>query len=93
MDKFNNHLFSTALVQKQIPKELILFIISLIKELQKNIQIDYFQVFEIRKGVLTHTQEIPEYRKEYPLPILVENCKLFFIDSGEYSTLLFDHEY
>lgn len=93
MNKFNNNLYMTKAVKEELPTEVLLLIISLVQNLHKDIEVDYLQVIEIRNNVLIHKQEVPEYRKGYTLPIPVKRCKLFFIDNGESSTLMFNHEY
>ncbi len=94
MKKFNNLIFTTRAVKEELPEEVLLFIVGLVKNMHKEIkEVDYLQVITIENNTLIHTQEIPEYKKEYILSISTENCKLFFIDSGEYSTLMFNHEY
>ena len=94
MKKFNNLIFTTRAVKEELPEEVLLFIVGLVKNMHREVkEVDYLQVITIENNTLIHTQEIPEYKKEYILSISTENCKLFFIDSGEYSTLMFSHEY
>ncbi len=94
MNKFNNLIFTTRAVKEELPQEVLLFIVGLVQNMHKEIkEVDYLQVITIENNTLIHTQEIPEYKKEYMLSIPIENCKLFFIDNGEYSTLMFNHEY
>ncbi len=75
----------------------------------KNTDIDYLQVFEFicdTDGAITkdptktymqriiHTQEVPEYRKEYDFPAgSVINGKIFVIDDGDHCTMLWADEY
>ncbi len=87
MRKFQNTIFMTKTVKAEIPWDLILFIVSIVQNMPKDIEVDYLQV------ILIHKQEEPEYHKEYTLKIPTKKCKLFFIDNGEYSTLMFSHEY
>ncbi len=94
MKKFNNLIFTTRAVKEELPQEVLLFIVGLVQNMHKEVkEVDYLQVFEIEGCTLTHKQEIPEYKKVYTLLTTIKNCKLFFIDSGEYSTLMFNHEY
>lgn len=62
-------------------------------------QMDYLQVFELEPEgdhqKIIHTQEEPNYRKEYSLnfgdkPI---QAKIFAIDDGDHSTMLLAEEY
>ena len=62
------------------------------------VDIDYLQVFSLYvkngKQVITHTQEVPEYKREYVFNIgTAINAKIYVIDSGTYSTMLFAQEY
>ena len=93
MRKFQNTIFMTRTVKEEIPWDLILYIVSLVQNMPKDIEVDYLQTIDIRDNLLTHKQEEPEYQKEYTLKILTKKCKLFFIDNGQYSTLMFSHEY
>ena len=94
MKKFNNLIFTTRAVKEELPEEVLLFIVGLVKNMHREVkEVDYLQVIAIRNNTLIHTQEIPEYKKSYTLLTTINSCKLFFIDSGEYSTLMFSHEY
>ena len=94
MKKFNNLIFTTRTIKEELPEEVLLFIVGLVQNMHKEVkEVDYLQVFEIEGCTLTHKQEIPEYKKVYTLLTTINSCKLFFIDSGEYSTLMFSHEY
>ena len=62
---------------------------------------DYLQVFEI-KGTgdgctIKHSQEVPSYTRTYEFKkVRVQaelEMKIFVIDAGEYSTMLFAEEY
>ena len=94
MKKFNNLIFTTRAVKEELPEEVLLFIINLLRNLHKEIpEVDYLQVLKIRNNILILKQEVPEFRKAYLLPTSVSRCKLFFIDSLHYSTLMFNYEY
>ncbi len=62
---------------------------------------DYLQVFNIRKEgkriVINQSQEVPEYSCTYEIDIediqIEDEIKVYVIDSGEYSTMLFPSEY
>ena len=62
------------------------------------VDIDYLQVFSLsaqngRQRVI-HTQEVPEYKREYVFNIgTAIDAKIYVIDSGTYSTMLFAQEY
>lgn len=71
-------------------------------EQDKNMKIDYLQVFRIKHIIdnekynlcITHSQEVPQYEKEYLFyvdnPV---NEKVYVIDSGDYTTMLLADEY
>ena len=59
---------------------------------------DYLQVFSLSekdgKQIIIHTQEVPEYEKEYVLNITpVTTGKVFVIDDNTHSTMLMNYEY
>ena len=66
-----------------------------------NIEVDYLQVFKLRKIsdeiIIEHTQEEPEYKASHRFKLgyldLGEVNKVYVIDSGEYSTMLLPEEY
>lgn len=94
MKKFENAIYVTNTVKEELPEEVLLFIINLVRNLHKEIpEVDYLQVLKIRNNILILKQEVPEFRKAYILPNSVNRCKLFFIDSLHYSTLMFNYEY
>ncbi|MBW6411330.1 DUF960 domain-containing protein [Clostridium weizhouense] len=85
-----------------IHMQLLLWnLIDTLKE-DKNIEVDYLQVFRFKHITnnekynlsITHSQEVPEYKKEYLFN--VDNPiseKVFVIDSGDYATMLLAEEY
>ena len=74
--------------------------IDLLKD-EENVELDYLQVFRIRKEgkniVISQSQEVPEYSCTYEIELediqIDDEIKLYVIDSGEYSTMLFPSEY
>lgn len=64
-------------------------------------ELDYLQVFRIRKCkegvVIEHSQEVPEYKEKYVLTLkdieVEENIKVFVIDDYVYSTMMLAEEY
>lgn len=68
---------------------------------KENVQIDYLQVFELRKEgvsiIIEHSQEESKYRAVYSSELqdveLNRKMKIYVIDSGEYSTMLIPEEY
>ena len=66
-----------------------------------NIEVDYLQIFKVSKEenkiIINQSQEVPEYSCKYEIEIkdiqINNEIKLYVIDSGEYSTMLFPYEY
>lgn len=100
---FNNKRYITSGIQQELPLEMQILLWQMINNMEGSIQQDYLQVFTFtrnndatdnRQQIIEHTQECPDYRKEYrfdcPEPL---QLKIFVIDSGEYSTMLLAEEY
>ena len=93
---FNNQKFITKSVSENVPPTLQLIMWELIRQLP--VDIDYLQVFSLSaqngRQRITHTQEVPDYKREYVFNIgTAINAKIYVIDSGTYSTMLFAQEY
>jgi len=66
-----------------------------------NVSTDYLQVFTFEVTdhvVLTHSQEQPEYKKEYKYPLNdvfkgLDHVKIYVIDDITHSTMLLSNEY
>ena len=96
--------YVTRGVNEEVDIRLQLIMWSMIDKLndEGNVELDYLQVFRIRKEgkniVISQSQEVPEYSctSEIELDdIQIDNeIKVYVIDSGEeYSTMLFPSEY
>ena len=67
----------------------------------KKIELDYLQVFKIRRNknelIIEHTQEVPEYKKVYLFnnlgSLIEEDLKIFIIDENDYNIMLLAEEY
>ena len=93
---FNNQKFITRGVAENIPIPLQLLMWEMIRTLP--VDKDYLQVFSLsekdRKQRIIHTQEEPEYEKEYVLNINpITTGKVFVIDDKTHSTMLMNYEY
>ena len=93
---FNNQKFITRGVAENIPIPLQMLMWEMIRTLPPDK--DYLQVFSLSeengRQVLKHSQEVPEYEKEYILDIeepITE--KIFVIDDETHSTMLLASEY
>ncbi|MDU4891526.1 MAG: DUF960 family protein [Clostridium sp.] len=98
-----NNRYVTRGVNEEVDIRLQLIMWSMIDKLKEegNVELDYLQVFKIRKEenkiVISQSQEVPEYSYTYEIELediqIDDEIKLYVIDSGEYSTMLFPSEY
>jgi Staphylococcal protein of unknown function (DUF960). len=80
---------------------LQLIIWNLIDELKQKKEVDYLQIFRLKKKddkvVIEHEQEVPPYNEQYELQennISIEHdIKIYVIDSIDYSTMILAEEY
>ncbi|MBW4862706.1 MAG: DUF960 domain-containing protein [Paeniclostridium sp.] len=95
---FSKQRYLTREVADKVPVEIQLLMWNMIEEL--NVKKDYLQVFKLKEQgqqmlEIIHKQEIPEFMQT----ILIKNIgvkkemKIYVIDSGDYSTMMFSHEY
>ena len=90
-------------INEEVDIRLQLIMWSMIDKLKDegNVELDYLQVFKIRregkKIVVNQSQEVPEYSCTYEIELediqIEDEIKVYVIDSGEYSTMLFPSEY
>ena len=96
--------YVTRGVNEEVDVRLQLIIWSMIDKLrgEGNIELDYLQVFRIRKEgnkiVINQSQEVPEYSCTYEIELediqIDDEIKLYVIDNGfEGSIILFPWEY
>ncbi len=95
--------YVTRGVNEEVDVRLQLIMWSMIDKLkdEENVELDYLQVFRIRKEgkniVISQSQEVPEYSCTYEIELediqIEDEIKGYVIDSGEYSTMLFPSEY
>ncbi|WP_097033097.1 DUF960 family protein [Clostridium tertium] len=96
--------YVTRGVNEEIDIRIQLAIWSFIDKLnlKGNIELDYLQVFKVRKEgnkiVINQSQEVPEYSSTYEMDIediqIDDEIKIYVIDNGvEGSTMLFPWEY
>ena len=96
---FDNSRYLTKGINEEVPLNLQALLWSMIDSTL--IKKDYLQVFKIKiinKNAnlieITHTQEQPEYKKTIQAVAVIErDMKIFVIDDGENSTMLFSEEY
>ena len=95
--------YVTRGVNEEVDIRLQLIMWSMIDKLkdEESVELDYLQVFKIRKEgekiVINQSQEVHEYSFTYEIEIediqIEGEIKVYVIDSGEYSTMLFPSEY
>ena len=93
---FDNAHFISSGIQNNVPPLLQFIMWELIKQMP--VDKDYLQVFSLSANGdsqrIKHTQEVPEYCKEYV--ITIENPiteKVFVIDDTTHSTMILAEEY
>ena len=96
--------YVTRGVNDEVDIRLQLIMWSMIDKLKEegNVELDYLQVFKIRKEenkiVISQSQEVPEYSYTYEIELediqIDDEIKLYVIDNGfEGSIILFPWEY
>lgn len=94
---FRNARYMTKGVHEELPLNLQILLWSMIDSLL--IEKDYLQIFNIKivRGSLveiTHSQEKPVYNQTIQAVADIEkDVKVYVIDDGEHSTMLFAEEY
>ena len=93
---FENQKFITSGVTNTIPELLQIIMWELVKNLP--VDTDYLQVFSLSPDIngqrIIHTQENPDYKKEYVFNLDTAVIgKVFVIDDGTHSTMLMNYEY
>ena len=76
-DKF----YVTKWINESLDMRLIIYIQTLIATLE--VDTDYLQVFDISENTLIHSQEEPEYSREYRLSKKYKDEKVFCIRTDE----------
>lgn len=84
-----------------IPVGIQLLMWNRIDELKAKIELDYLQIFRLKKNnnkvIMEHEQEVPAYKEQYELQedaISIEHdIKIYVIDSVDYSTMILASEY
>ena len=84
-----------------IPVGIQLLMWNMIDELKAKIELDYLQIFRLKKNnnkvIMEHEQEVPAYKEQYELQedaIFIEHdIKIYVIDSVDYSTMILASEY
>lgn len=103
MFKNKNNRYITRGVNEEVDIRLQLLMWSMIDNLNAkgNVEVDYLQIFKLRKEeafiVIEHYQEVPEYKKTYTLELedieLNNKLKIYVIESGRIQQMLLAEEY
>ena len=87
--------YVTKGINEGLDMRLIFYIQALIDTME--VEQDYLQVFSISGDILVHTQEEPNYKKEYRLSKKYKDDRLFCIrtdeEKGSFWTLMYANEY
>lgn len=100
--KDNRYITRGANATLSIHLQLLLWnLIDTLKQ-NKSIELDYLQIFNFKhivnndkyNLVITHSQEVPSYEKEYKFHVdKPVDKKVYVIDDGTYTTMLLAEEY
>ena len=95
--------YMTKGIEQKMPMEYQFLIWNYIDELDKSIDLDYLQVFdfsienhlEMKIQCIEHSQEVPEYQTTHKIsnPSETITGRVFVIDDGDHSTMLWASEY
>lgn len=93
---FNNKRFITNGINTEIEPLLQILMWNLIDQMPVSKK-DYLQVFSLSESdgklKIVHSQEEPEYEREYVFNLKPITAKIFVIDDGTHSTMLMNFEY
>ncbi|MBQ9013385.1 MAG: hypothetical protein IJ094_07525, partial [Bacilli bacterium] len=94
---FTNERYVTREIAERVPIGIQLLMWDLVERIEEK---DYLQIFElIPKGSeiveIIHKQEIPEVTSIYEMENneIKNKMNLYIMDNGQYSTMMFSHEY
>lgn len=103
MFKNKSNRYITRGVNEEVDVRLQLLMWSIIDNLNEKgiVEVDYLQVFKLRKEgtsiIIEHSQEVPKYGREYSLALedieLNNNLKIYAMDNNDYEIMLLSEEY
>lgn len=97
--------YITRGISERLPPEIQIILWRMVESLKNEIKLDYLQVFRLETlgsleddslvQVIIHEQEKPQYSRRYYFPDLRIGVtgKVYIIDDGEHSTMLWAEEY
>ena len=97
-------MFKKKYVTKGVMAEVPVYLQMLMWGMIENMEVDekdYLQIFRLsgadeKVQKIVHEQEVPEYRKDYYVPVCEEEVidnKVYVIDDEDYCTMLLANEY
>ena len=98
---FNGKKYVSRQANEIVPIEIQILMWSMIDELKYKMELDYLQIFRLKKKengvIIEHEQEVPPYKEQYELQqshVSIEHdIKIYVIDSIDYSTMILAEEY
>ena len=98
-----NNRYMTRGIKETLDISLQMMLWKMVDDLKesKEIELDYLQVFKIRRNneelIIEHTQEAPEYNKVYLFnnlgSLIEEDLKIFIIYENDYNIMILAEEY
>ena len=98
-----NNRYMTRGIKEALDISLQMMLWKMVDDLKesKEIELDYLQVFKIRRNneelIIEYTQEALEYKKIYTFnkssSLVEEDLKIFIIDENDYNIMLLAEEY
>lgn len=97
--------YMTRGIREEVPRWVQMILWGMVDGLRNVKELDYLQIFELETignqedgtlvQVIIHSQEQPKYYKVYYIPTMDNGAtgKIYIIDDGEYSTMLWADEY
>lgn len=84
-----------------VPVEIQILIWNMIDELKSKIELDYLQIFRLKRKedrlIVEHEQEVPPYKEQYELQqshVSIEHdIKIYVIDSSDCNVMILAEEY
>lgn len=98
---FNGKKYVSRQANEIVPIEIQILMWSMIDELKSQKELDYLQIFRLKKKeervIVEHEQEVPPYKEQCELHeshiSIKHDIKIYVIDSIDYSTMILAEEY
>ena len=97
-------MYCTSAIARELPLDLQQLLWRMIFNAEREKKLDYLQIFHIEQDKccnllvhIKHSQEKPKFELESFnftfFPLQLSSTKIYVIDDGDHSTMLFSHEY